>query len=301
MEAGMKKMCTVLMTGLVVVQMHGMQQEQGEGVPSGEASVDARALPEVQENDIPRPLSPDQELVTAVYQGNIQGAKAALVAGADINKAGEFGNTPLHCAVSDHATGSLPMVNFLLQRKANVNAKNMSGNTPLHEAKTDEIVHRLLNGGALLEVKNDNGETPLARACFRAAYVEDGEAIVGVIKTLIAKRADVNARDAMQETALASVARMASDRDGNSRYAQAFRKTRGTREKETIKRVMALLIEAGAQRFDTKTLQSQEVREFVERAFAERDERVRKQEARERDAKQQTSLDDIMLGQHWQS
>jgi len=81
----------------------------------------------------------DQKLLFAVMQGNIDGVRAALAAGADVNTVGvsfvsPSKNTPLHRAVSSHVDlrqKMYPIVDLLLEKGANVNAQRSSdGHTP---------------------------------------------------------------------------------------------------------------------------------------------------------------------------
>jgi len=53
--------------------------------------------------------------------------KLLLEAGADVNAAGEYGETPLHCAAS---TGDLEMVKLLLEGGAKPEALDSEGKTP---------------------------------------------------------------------------------------------------------------------------------------------------------------------------
>jgi len=69
---------------------------------------------------------------------------SALVdAGADVNAAGDLGNTPLHEAVGQ---GHREAVQFLLDHKADPNKKNEFGQTAMEKAelgKRDDIIDLL--------------------------------------------------------------------------------------------------------------------------------------------------------------
>jgi len=74
--------------------------------------------------------------------------------------------TPLHWACF---SSSYECVNFLLQRKndININAQDIEGNTPLHLAilcGISKIVRLLLQKGALIDIKNNSGLTPMRLA-----------------------------------------------------------------------------------------------------------------------------------------
>ena len=78
----------------------------------------------------------DRKLELAVLRGDIEGVRAALAAGADVNTTGvnTNKNTPLHRAVSSHVDlrqKMYPIVDLLLEKGANVNAQRSGdGHTP---------------------------------------------------------------------------------------------------------------------------------------------------------------------------
>ena len=70
----------------------------------------------------------DRKLQIAVQRGDIDGVRAALAAGADVNTTGVnfFKNTPLHQAVTSHVdfrAKMYPIIDLLLEKGANVNAQ----------------------------------------------------------------------------------------------------------------------------------------------------------------------------------
>ena len=74
---------------------------------------------------------------------------------------GTSGRTALHHATEAH---NIPMVEILLEQKADINARTFSGNTPLHTAMglhMDDLVRILMRHGAKVNVKNIEGDTPL--------------------------------------------------------------------------------------------------------------------------------------------
>jgi ankyrin repeat protein len=170
-------------------------------------------------------------------------------AGADVNLWDFYGNTPLYAAVdmntlpkgrrvelpaTDKTTG-LEVIELLLKRGANPNAqlklrlphRNVPydrytepmlniGVTPLiRAAKAGDIpvVKLLLQYGALPNLPNYNGDTPLMAACgkgwinspTRGAFYTEDQALE-VYSLLRAAGADVNARTRFNETALHSAA-----------------------------------------------------------------------------------------------
>lgn len=74
----------------------------------------------------------DGPLDSSVRKGNVKFAAALIAAGANVNRKGPKGNTPLHhaqrCFKADRL---LEMVQLLLDKGADVNAVNNAGKTPL--------------------------------------------------------------------------------------------------------------------------------------------------------------------------
>jgi ankyrin repeat protein len=94
--------------------------------------------------------------------GGYDTAKKLIKQGADANKAGIDGKTPLFLAVSsqNHDT-----VKLLIKSKANVNAADSKGNTPLMEACSNiEIFRNLIDEGADVNAENLNGYTVFMKA-----------------------------------------------------------------------------------------------------------------------------------------
>jgi ankyrin repeat protein len=171
-------------------------------------------------------------LALAVTRGDLEMARILIEGGADPNKPGEGGMTPLGLAVrlaeTDVAellisagadvnprTGTTPLigavqarnreiVGFLLSRGADVNAPD-AGGTPLHyavETRTGisgiDILRLLLEQGAVVDKRNDAGETPLLRAAAGGKLEE--------ASLLLESGADPNAPDDRGRTPL-SIAR----------------------------------------------------------------------------------------------
>jgi class 3 adenylate cyclase len=126
----------------------------------------------------PRPPSPPQAvppvqfvLWDAVLAGDVEGALAAIKAGADVNgldirvqRAGPNGRRPLNYAAYRNDTA---MIRALLRAGALIDATNLSGFTPLHhasEAGSTEAAAVLIAQGASLTVKNRRFQTPLETA-----------------------------------------------------------------------------------------------------------------------------------------
>jgi ankyrin repeat protein len=166
----------------------------------------------------------EQSLLEAAVAGNTGAALAALQAGGDVNARGPDGATPLIWAAYN---GDAELAKRLLEKGADANAKNEFGTFPLAEAAIGgyaDVIGVLLKGGADANLPNNEGETALM-AVARTGNVEaatlllDAGADVNaielwgqqsalmwaaaqkqpqMIKLLIARGADVNARGAVR-------------------------------------------------------------------------------------------------------
>ncbi|EHK44874.1 HET protein [Trichoderma atroviride IMI 206040] len=138
-------------------------------------------------------------LLLAIEERSIGIVELLLEKGADIEAKGNKGRTPLLRAV---AIG-YPMedgIKLLLEAGANTEAHN-DGWTPLLlalEAKTVRIANLLLEKGANIEAKDNEGRTPLLRA---TTIYENSEAI----KLLLQYGADIEAKDNEGRTPLSWV------------------------------------------------------------------------------------------------
>ena len=148
--------------------------------------------------------------------------------GADDNAASDRGTTALHYAMGRR--GSAALVESLLAGGANVNAKRADGTTALHRAAARapaEIVELLLSSGAEANARDNDGRTPLHHLVqaevrgrlerFFAYNDPQGPALWRrrtegrgttlwtfreIVRLLLAKGADVNARDKAGRTPL---------------------------------------------------------------------------------------------------
>jgi ankyrin repeat protein len=103
------------------------------------------------------------DVVQCAYLGRLEELKALIEVNIDdIDKADEYGDTPLHAA---SLKGRLSMVEYLLQKGANVNVTNKMGSTPLHKAAICQfepiaMVKLLLKHGGDANIKNKAGLYP---------------------------------------------------------------------------------------------------------------------------------------------
>jgi len=127
-------------------------------------------------------------------------AKTLMDAGAPINGVDRLGRTPLACAVRNWR---LDLVKLLLEKGADIDgacrpSSPYAGNTPLLAAmnhtdgKLLEIGKFLLEKGANVNAKDDNGVTPLHKVMVRTE----------IVQLLLEKGADVNAKDKWGRTPL---------------------------------------------------------------------------------------------------
>ena len=107
------------------------------------------------------PEPPDISIHDAVFDGNIEAAKQAIAAGADVNAKDLGGLTDLHYAASG---GQKEITELLIAEGADVNAKDESGKTPLHWAAWrghKEVAELLIANDADVNARKNNGITPL--------------------------------------------------------------------------------------------------------------------------------------------
>jgi hypothetical protein len=157
--------------------------------------------PEAIEEPLEPEAIPKPQLVKVIVraaQANSPLALDAIVkANADqINFAGPSGETALHFA---SRLGKVQNVALLLKYEAKVDVKDNDGNTPLHAAcigvaQAEGVAGMLVDAGADVDARDNLQNTPLAKA---ASYGAEP-----VAKLLVSKGADVNAADLYGATPL---------------------------------------------------------------------------------------------------
>ncbi|KAF9335913.1 hypothetical protein BG006_010338 [Podila minutissima] len=113
----------------------------------------------------------------AAADNNIELVKKYLSEGQDVNQKDSFGYTALHQAASYDC---IELAKYLIQEKhANVNIEDEEGDTPLFACETTEMIDLLLENGANLHHKNQEG-----RNAADTAIEEEWEACVTHYKKL---------------------------------------------------------------------------------------------------------------------
>ncbi|KZL84696.1 ankyrin repeat protein [Colletotrichum incanum] len=140
-------------------------------------------------------LSEFPPLNEVVSDGCFKLMKYLIDNGADVNLRTNA-KTPLHYETERHVnrradlSGLGAVVSFLIEKGADIEAKDEDGRTPLAVACKfghDTTVRLLIERGADIETKDNNGMTPLANACFLGHDA--------AVSLLIEKGADIEVKD----------------------------------------------------------------------------------------------------------
>ena len=138
----------------------------------------------------------DKSLLDAFTDNNFERMKSAITSGANVNVKDMIGWPLLNKAVFKNKT---EVVKILLENGADVNAKSEDGFTPLMMAFGNiEIMTLLLELGADVNAKTKNGMTSLMIGIKNYSVHENFDGI----KLLLEKGADVNAKNNKNETAI---------------------------------------------------------------------------------------------------
>jgi ankyrin repeat protein len=137
-------------------------------------------------------------LVAALEGEHFQTADLLCHNGADLDVRGIVGRNPLHGAAY---SGNLEVVRILIEyNPAYINARDEDGQTPLdwasrgHNFKDGSVVRLLLEHGAVINVQDQSGWTPLHTALYYGA--------LEVVPLLLEHGADVEAKTNNGKTAL---------------------------------------------------------------------------------------------------
>jgi len=112
-----------------------------------------------------------REIIASLHEvikgGNIEVTKLLIEHNANVNKADEYGQTPLYMAAGG---GHLETVKLLIEHNADVNKSNFIGVTPLYRAAAEghlDIVKLLLEHNADVNKADKYGHIPLYLAAQR--------------------------------------------------------------------------------------------------------------------------------------
>lgn len=138
------------------------------------AALEKQAIPQIarllqQGADIDAVRDGLTPLLWAINQEDLELVAFLVTNGANLNKRGSYGNTPLHEASLNTSEEKLKVVEMLVVAGVNVNAQNELGQTPLHFHQSNEpgmyrrLAELLLRGGAQLHHADIKGNEPFDR------------------------------------------------------------------------------------------------------------------------------------------
>jgi ankyrin repeat protein len=157
---------------------------------------------------------PSVSLHEAAMQGNLEAIRQHIEAGSDLNeKDPMYGNTPIIIAT---VFGQIGALKALIEGGADMNYKNNEGSTPLITAAVFnriEVSKVLIEAGADMNSKNNEGSTALHTAALLCR--------TEIVEVLLDNGADKNVRNNAGRTALDAVAGPFDDAKGIYDYLQA--------------------------------------------------------------------------------
>jgi ankyrin repeat protein len=143
------------------------------------------------------PAGSDHGLYDAIRSDDLPRLKSLVTTREAAGVPGPFGNTPL---MDTAIAGSAAAMAVLIDQGADVNAQNAFGTTALMMSITDAAkVRLLLDHGANVNVASKQGRTALFVAAMSAPSAD-------IVRLLVAKGADIRAKDAFQNTTLTAAA-----------------------------------------------------------------------------------------------
>lgn len=195
------------MTGAVVTPGN-ISSRDSQGRTPLHIAVLVKASPEImnylisQKADInARDKNGESPLHIAVRNNDRVSGEALLAHGADVFNPNVSGDSPLKFALTKLGGRQDWVLNSNVIKMA-----DSAGNTPLHlaaEWKLVPIVTYIVEKGGDLNARNANGETPL----FNAVKADSSETVSALLSEKSDRKADVNARDYLGNTALHSCIR----------------------------------------------------------------------------------------------
>ncbi|CAG0902692.1 unnamed protein product [Cyprideis torosa] len=127
----------------------------------------------------------NKEETSPLHQAKLaETAELLIRKGAVVNAKDKHGKTPLFVATG---SGHHSVVEVLLAKGADLNIANHFGTSPLHQARSKETAELLIRNGAVVNAKDEDGETPL--------FVATEEKLHSVAEVLLAQEADPNIVD----------------------------------------------------------------------------------------------------------
>lgn len=126
-------------------------------------------------------------VIKAVKSGDLEGLRAQVVRGEDMNHQDDLGKTALVYAA---LAGDGATIKLLLQGGARPSIRDLDGRVALHWAvqrDNPDAVAALLDGGAVIDVMDPHGTTPLMMAAANGN--------LAVLRVLIAHHANLATRD----------------------------------------------------------------------------------------------------------
>lgn len=114
----------------------------------------------------------NEQLLAAIENGNLNTIKNLISEGANVNAKGTLvGISPMHLAVENQ---DIDFIEFLLSKKADINNTDGQGRTPLFWASYSgysDVVRYLIDQGANVNIKNQDGKTALDIARDKSHYI----------------------------------------------------------------------------------------------------------------------------------
>jgi len=104
-------------------------------------------------------------LIISCEKENLNNINYLIENGAQVDKNSSISCSPLNILFRAESEKSLKIINYLIEKKIiNIDGKDRNGNTPLLTAyyfRNNKVLTKLLESGAITDIPNDHGDTPL--------------------------------------------------------------------------------------------------------------------------------------------